>query len=79
MNNPNLHYYYDTEADVLYFSKGEPTEDAISREVGDDVVARVNPKTGETVGFTVLNFMKRAKEKTKSVSLPFQLELTPVA
>ena len=77
MNNPNLHYYYDAEADVMYFSKGEPSEDAISREMGDDVVARLNPQTGETIGFTILNFMKRAKEKTMSVSLPFMMELTP--
>jgi uncharacterized protein YuzE len=77
LKQPNLHYYYDAEADIFYFSKGKPSKRAISRELNNDVIARIDPRTGKTVGFTVLNFMKRMQHKTTSIPLPFQLEITP--
>ncbi|MHB8629683.1 MAG: DUF2283 domain-containing protein [Aggregatilineales bacterium] len=49
---------YDREADVLYLSIGEPRP-AISREIGDDVLLRVDPKTAEVVGLTILNLSTR--------------------
>ena len=49
---------YDRDAKVLYLSIGEPRP-AISREIGDDVLLRVDPKTGAVVGLTVLNISKR--------------------
>lgn len=49
---------YDQEAGVLYLSIGDPCP-AISREVGDDVLLRVDPETGEVVGLTVLNLSSR--------------------
>ncbi len=79
MNQANAQYYYDAEADVLYFSKGAPDADVITQETGDDIVMRIDPKSGKAVGFTILNFMKRAKDRVASVPLPFQMELTPVA
>ena len=50
---------YDREADVLYLSIGEPRP-AISREVGDDVLLRIDPETKEVVGMTVLNLSTRS-------------------
>ncbi len=78
MNQSNAQYYYDAEADVLYFSKGAPISEVETRETGDDVVMRIDPASGKAVGFTILNFMKRAKERAQSVPLPFEMELTPV-
>jgi uncharacterized protein YuzE len=52
---------YDREADVLYLSVGEPRP-AISREVGDDLLLRIDAKTGEIVGLTVLNLSTRDSE-----------------
>ncbi len=49
---------YDRDADVLYLSIGEPRP-AISREIGDDVLLRIDPKTGAVVGLTVLNLSTR--------------------
>jgi uncharacterized protein YuzE len=49
---------YDREADVFYLSIGEPRP-AISRELGDDVLLRVDPNTGEVIGLTVLNLSTR--------------------
>lgn len=63
-------YFYDTEADVLYFSKGEPRPDAESEEIGDDVVARLDPKTKEVVGFTILNFSKRFMDRDRPREIP---------
>lgn len=50
---------YDREADVLYLSVGEPRR-AISREVGDDVLLRLDPDTGAVVGLTILNLSTRS-------------------
>lgn len=49
---------YDREADVLYLSVGDPRP-AISREIGDDVLLRVDVETGQVVGLTVLNLSTR--------------------
>lgn len=49
---------YDQAADVLYVSIGDPRP-AISREVGDDVLLRLDPETAEVVGLTILNLSSR--------------------
>lgn len=54
-----LSFYYDREADILYFSKGNPYPDQESQEIGDDMVVRLNPKTHEVEGITILNFSSR--------------------
>lgn len=74
-----LQYFYDKEADVLYVSQGEPRADADSEEVGEGIVARFDPVTREVVGFTILNFLKRAEQGLPGVVLPFRAELTLVA
>jgi uncharacterized protein YuzE len=49
---------YDREADVLYISVGNPRP-AVSREIGEDVLLRVDPDNGDVVGLTVLNLSTR--------------------
>ena len=70
-----LQYFYDREADVLYVSKGEPRADADSDEVGEGIIARFDPATREVVGFTILNFLKRAEKTLSALTLPFTVEL----
>jgi uncharacterized protein YuzE len=70
-----LQYFYDSEADVLYVSKGEPRADADSDEVGEGIIARFDPATHEVVGFTILNFLKRAEKALPALTLPFTAEL----
>jgi uncharacterized protein YuzE len=53
-----MHLDYDKEADVLYVTLGKPRK-AISRDVGDDVLLRLDPETGEVVGMTLLNLSSR--------------------
>jgi uncharacterized protein YuzE len=63
---------YDQEADVLYLSVGE-ARPAISREIGDDVILRVDAETGAVVGMTILNLSTR-KQLEK---LPVEINLQP--
>ena len=65
---------YDREADVLYLSVGDPRP-AVSREIGDDVLLRVDPDSGEVVGLTVLNLSTREDYG----SLPLTLSLSESA
>jgi uncharacterized protein YuzE len=50
----NLQWDYNTEADVLYISIGKPQK-AEGVDIGDGTIVRVNPKTNEIVGFTIIN------------------------
>jgi len=47
---------YDSEADVLYISIGEPVP-AISDEVCPGVLVRRDPSSGQIVGMTLLDFL----------------------
>ena len=73
--NDALQYFYDSKADVLYVSKGEPRADADSDEVDEGVVARFDPETREIVGYTILNFLKRSQKGLSALTLPFTTDL----
>lgn len=64
-----LKFFFDKKGDVLDIAIGE-TKRAISKELGNDVVMRIDPKTKEIVGFTILNFEKRFEHLNKSETLP---------
>ena len=42
-----LTFKYDRDADILFISKCPEYAEQESEELGDDVVARLNPNTGE--------------------------------
>ena len=54
----NLQWDYDAEVDVLYISIGKPQK-AEGVDIGEGTIVRVNPKTNEVVGFTIMNPLKR--------------------
>jgi len=54
-----LTFEYDREADILYISKCAPYSEQESDELGDDIVARMNPKTGEIENLEVMFFSTR--------------------
>lgn len=58
---------YDEEADVLYLSFGEPRS-AITEEMGN-IGVRVDPKTNEIVGLTVIEFLKTFKTKHQPIQV----------
>lgn len=66
--------FYDSEADVLYLSIGAPRA-AVSQEVGNDVLLRVDPQNGEIVGLTVMNLSTRFGSNQSPQTLPVELDL----
>jgi uncharacterized protein YuzE len=54
-----LTFRYDREADILHIDKRPPYAEQESEELGDDVIARMNPGTGEIENLEVLFFSTR--------------------
>lgn len=54
-----LTFRYDREGDILYIDKRPPYPEQESEELGDAVVARLNPTTGEVENLEVLFFSTR--------------------
>jgi len=54
-----LSFKYDREADILYINKRPPYAEQESEELGDDVIARLNPTTGEIENLEILFFSTR--------------------
>jgi len=54
-----LKFRYDREADILYINKLPPYSEQESEEIGDEVIVRMNPKTGEIENIEVLFFSTR--------------------
>lgn len=80
-----LIYSYDKKRDILYVSIGPPKE-AISREVQPGIFVHLHPRTRKVVGYTLLDFQRRASRTGKQaeaspfripVQASFRLPLTP--
>ena len=54
-----LSFKYDREADILHIDKLPPYAEQESQELGDEIVARLNPDTGEIENLEVLFFSTR--------------------
>jgi len=53
-----LSFKYDREAGILHIDTCQPHPEQESEELGDEVVARLNPKTGEIENLEVMFFVK---------------------
>ena len=51
-----LSFKYNREADILYINKCQPYPQQDSEQLGDDVIARLNPKTGAVENIEVRFF-----------------------
>jgi uncharacterized protein YuzE len=58
---------YDKEADVLYISFGNPQQ-AVTEEMGN-IGVRINPKTNQIVGLTIIEFLKTFRKKDKPIQI----------
>lgn len=58
---------YDEDADVLYISFGKPKE-AIVEEVGN-IGIRIDEKTNEVVGLTIIEFLKTFGKKHAPINI----------
>jgi uncharacterized protein YuzE len=54
-----LIFKYNRGADILYINKCQPYPEQESEELGDDVIARLNPATGAVENVEVLFFSTR--------------------
>ena len=54
-----LTFQYDREADILYINKRPPYPEQESEELQGEVIARLNPKTGEIENLEILFFSTR--------------------
>lgn len=75
-NKNQIRYFFDREADVLYFTQRKPSSRDISREIDEGIIVRIEPKTKKIIGFTILNFLKRQLKTT--IKLPFSAEFEMV-
>lgn len=72
----NLNIWFDKEGDFLELTIGKPVK-GFFREIGNDMLERVDAKTGKVIGFSILNFSKRFDKlkETKRIHLPIGIEL----
>lgn len=73
-----LTFRYDREGDILYIEKCAPYPEQESEELGDEVVARLNPETGEMENIEVLFFSTRLL-RSELFELPVTAELRPAS
>ncbi len=65
---------YNRESDILYIDKCPPYPEQTSEELGDDVIARLNPSTGEVENLEILFFSTRLL-RTDLLELPVTADL----
>lgn len=69
-----LRFEYDREADILHIDKCTPYAEQVSEELGDEVVARLNPTTGAVENLEVLFFSTRLL-RADLLELPVDAEM----
>ena len=69
-----LLFKYDREGDILSIDKIPPYAEQETEELGDDVIARLNPTTGEIESLEVLFFSTRLL-RSDLCELPVTAEL----
>lgn len=58
-----LRFIYDRDADILHIDKCTPYAEQESEELGDEIIARLNPNTGKVENLEVLFFSTRLLRK----------------
>ena len=73
-----LTFTYDREADILHIDTCPPYAAQESEELGDEVIARLNPGTGAVENLEVLFFSTRLL-RSELLNLPVTAELWPAS
>lgn len=55
----NLTFRYDKIGDIFYIDTCQPYVEQESEELGDEIIARLNPNSGEVENLEILFFSKR--------------------
>ena len=74
MANRRLIVRYDQEDDILYIDQCAPYKEQESEEIGDEIVARLNPESGAVENLEILFFSKRLAAN-EQLELPFEMDL----
>ncbi len=69
-----LTFRYDREADILHIDKRAPYAEQESEELGDEVIARLNPNTDEVENLEILFFSTRLL-RNEFLALPVAADL----
>lgn len=72
-----LTFQYDRESDILYINTVPPYAEQESEELEDEIIVRLNPKTGKAENFEVLFFTSRLLRK-EMFSLPVSADLSQI-
>jgi hypothetical protein len=64
---------YDRAADILTIASRPPYPEQETEELGDDVIARLNPETGDVESLEILFFSRRLRDEP--VELPVTADL----
>jgi uncharacterized protein (DUF433 family)/uncharacterized protein YuzE len=67
-----LNFHYDRDEDILYVTLGD-SDSALCIEQEDGFLIRIDPESGEVVGFAVIDFSQRASER---VATPVYAQFT---
>ena len=73
-----LSFEYDRDADILYVQKRAPYPEQETEEIGEQVIARLNPDTDEVEGLEILFFSTRLL-KSHLFELPVTADLRLIA
>ena len=69
-----LTFQYDRETDILYINQRPPYQEQESEELGDEIIARINPATGEIENLEILFFSTRFL-RSEFLELPISADL----
>jgi len=73
-----LSFKYDRETDILHIDKCPPYPEQESEELGDEIIARLNPSSGEIENMEVLFFSTRLL-RGEMFEIPVDAHLLPAA
>lgn len=74
MANRRLIFRYDKEGDILYIDQCAPYAEQESEEIGDEIVARLNPESGAVENVEILFFSERLASN-EQLELPIEMDL----
>ncbi|MEL6232625.1 MAG: DUF2283 domain-containing protein [Cyanobacteria bacterium J06636_28] len=74
MANGRLIFRYDQEGDILYIDQCVPYAEQESEEIGDEIVARLNPESGAVENLEILFFSERLAAN-EQLELPIEMDL----
>ena len=70
-----LRFIYDRDADILHIDKCTPHAEQESEELGDEIIARLNPDTGKVENLEVLFFSTHLLRK-ELFELPVEADMS---